>query len=162
MKKKVIQEGLHNFSARRGIFRNGITALLTLLPTLLVCLPILLLVTGSVMSDGELQRHLAPVFVGGETFVDWELVPDYPTFGHYGKLLFMTPQFFVLFWNSVRLVGLILLGQLLVGVPAAWAFAVYQARGSRTLFAFYIVLMLLPFQVIWCYTNCICWIRRRR
>ena len=41
----------------------------------------------------------------------------------------------------------ILSGQLLVGVPAAWAFAVYKVRGSRFLFAFYVVLMLLPFQV---------------
>ncbi len=141
------QYSLHNITKCGKEVKSGITTLLLLMPTLLVCLPILLLVTGSVMSDGELQRHLAPVFAGGEAFVSWQLVPDYPTFGHYGKLLFVTPQFFVLFWNSVRLVGLILLGQLIVGVPAAWAFAVYQARGSRALFAFYIVLMLLPFQV---------------
>ena len=59
----------------------------------------------------------------------------------------MTPQFFVLFWNSMKMVGCILLGQLVIGVPAAWAFAVYQVRGSRALFALYVVLMLLPFQV---------------
>ena len=34
-----------------------------------------------------------------------------------------------------------------LGVPAAWGFAVYPVKGSRTLFALYIVLMLLPFQV---------------
>ena len=147
MGKKERPISLHNLSAKREAVRRSVTTLLIMLPTLLVCLPVVLLVTGSVMSDGELQRHLAPVFAGGEAFVSWKLVPDYPTFGHYGKLLFMTPQFFVLFWNSVRLVGLILLGQLMVGVPAAWAFAVYQARGSRVMFAFYIVLMLLPFQV---------------
>ena len=74
-------------------------------------------------------------------------MPDYPTFAHYGRLLFLTPSFFVLFWNSIRMVGGILIGQLLVGVPAAWAFAAYRVRGSRTLFALYVVLMLLPFQV---------------
>ena len=68
-------------------------------------------------------------------------------FEHYGRLLFMTPSFFVLFWNSVKLVLCILAGQLLVGVPAAWAFAAYSVRGSRALFALYVVLMLLPFQV---------------
>ena len=41
----------------------------------------------------------------------------------------------------------ILLGQLVIGVPAAWAFAVYEVRGSRALFVLYVVLMLLPFQV---------------
>ena len=74
-------------------------------------------------------------------------MPDYPTFEHYGRLLFFTPSFFVLFWNSVRLVIGILAGQMLVGVPAAWAFASYRVRGSRTLFVLYVVLMLLPFQV---------------
>ena len=99
------------------------------------------------MSSGELREHLAPVFMDGAEYISWKIVPDYPTFENYGRLLFMTPQFFILFWNSIRMVGLILLGQLVVGVPAAWAFAVYQMKGSRALFAFYIVLMLLPFQV---------------
>ena len=117
------------------------------IPTLLVCLPIVLLVTGSVMDNGELWEHLSPVFSEAAEYISWKIVPDYPTFGNYGKLLFMTPQFFVLFWNSVKMVGFILLGQLVVGVPAAWAFAVFKVRGSRALFALYVVLMLLPFQV---------------
>ena len=122
-------------------------AFLLLLPAVFVCLPIIMLVTGSVMSNGELTRHLSPIFSNTLDYISWKIMPDYPTFENYGKLLFMTPQFFVLFWNSIKLVGCILAGQLLVGVPAAWAFAVYQVRGSRVLFALYVVLMLLPFQV---------------
>lgn len=99
------------------------------------------------MDNGELWEHLSPVFSEAAEYISWKIVPDYPTFGNYGKLLFMTPQFFVLFWNSVKMVGFILLGQLVVGVPAAWAFAVFKVRGSRALFALYVVLMLLPFQV---------------
>ncbi len=127
--------------------KRGVTLCLLFVPTLLVCLPIVLLVTGSVMGNGELRRYLAPVFSDALTYISWKLVPDYPTFESYGKLLLMTPQFFVLFWNSMKMVGCILLGQLVIGVPAAWAFAVYQVRGSRALFALYVVLMLLPFQV---------------
>ena len=118
-----------------------------LFPALLTCIPVLILITGSIMGEGELNLYLAPVLMEKETLSGWKLIPDYPTFSHYGKLLFMTPQFFVLFWNSVKLVGCILAGQLLVGVPAAWAFAVYRVKGSRALFALYVVLMLLPFQV---------------
>ena len=87
------------------------------------------------------------MFTGGEEFISWKLLPDYPTFAGYKRLLFETPQFFVLFWNSMKLAGCILAGQLLVAVPAAWGFAVYPVRGSKALFAFYVVLMLLPFQV---------------
>lgn len=138
---------LHNIKIRIKDIKQGIILLLILIPTLLVCLPIILLVTGSVMSGGELRQHLAPVFSGGAEYISWKIVPDYPTFENYGRLLFMTPQFFILFWNSMKMVSCILLGQLLVGIPAAWAFAVYQVKGSRALFALYIVLMLLPFQV---------------
>lgn len=120
---------------------------LLLLPAVLICLPVLLLITGSVMGNGELRECLSPIFAEDLAFVTWKLVPNYPTFENYGRLLFLTPQFFVLFWNSIKIVGCILVGQLLAGVPAAWAFAVYKVKGSRALFALYVVLMLLPFQV---------------
>ncbi len=127
--------------------KKNITVLLLLLPAILICLPVVLIITGSVMDSIELKQYLYPVFGGGEEFIRWKLMPDYPTFEHYGRLLFMTPSFFVLFWNSVGMVVCILVGQMIVGVPAAWAFAVYRVRGSRTLFVLYVVLMLLPFQV---------------
>lgn len=127
--------------------KKYITVLFLLLPALLICLPVLLIVTGSVMDSIELKQYLYPVFGGGEDFIHWKLMPDYPTFEHYGRLLFMTPSFFVLFWNSIKMVVCILVGQMIVGVPAAWAFAAYRVRGSRTLFVLYVVLMLMPFQV---------------
>ena len=127
--------------------KRNITILLLLVPAVLICLPVVLIITGSVMDSIELKQYLYPVFGDGEEFIRWKLMPDYPTFEHYGRLLFMTPSFFVLFWNSVRMVAGILVGQMVVGVPAAWAFAAYRVRGSRTLFVLYVVLMLLPFQV---------------
>ncbi len=126
--------------------KRNITILLLLVPAVLICLPVVLIITGSVMDSIELKQYLYPVFGDGEEFIRWKLMPDYPTFSN-GRLLFMTPSFFVLFWNSVRMVACILVGQMVVGVPAAWAFAAYRVRGSRTLFVLYVVLMLLPFQV---------------
>ena len=120
--------------------RKGVSGTVLLLPGLLVALPVLLLITGSVMDQYELEELLQPLFRergAGEAFryISWRLVPDFPSFASYGKLLFLSPQFFVLFWNSVKMVLCILAGQLLVGVPAACAFVLY------------VVLMLLPFQV---------------
>lgn len=143
----VIKMNLRDFKIQLKNIKRGITIFLIMIPTLLVCLPIILLVTGSVMSNGELRQHLSPVFSDVMEYISWKLIPDYPTFGNYGRLLFATPQFFILFWNSIKMVGCILAGQLLVGVPAAWAFAVYKVKGSRVLFVLYVVLMLLPFQV---------------
>ncbi len=129
------------------IIKKYMTVALLLLPAVLICFPLLLLLTGSVMDSLEMKAYLLPAFGGGEGFIQWKLMPEYPTFAHFGRLLFQTPSFFVLFWNSVKLVVCILVGQMIVGVPAAWAFAAYQVRGSRALFALYVVLMLLPFQV---------------
>ncbi len=132
--------------------QRGVSASLLLLPGILVVLPVVLLVTGSVMDQYELAELLKPIFRekgAGEAFqfITWRLVPDFPSFANYGKLLFLSPQFFVLFWNSVKMVLLILAGRLLIGVPAAWAFAAYQNRFGKLLFTLYVVLMLLPFQV---------------
>ena len=136
MKEKVLES-----------LKRTVTTIMLILPGILVVLPIVLLITGSVMDHYELTGYLTSVFMDGEEFISWKLMPDYPSFENYGKLLFLTPQFFVLFWNSVKMVLCILAGQLLVGVPAAWAFAVYRVRAGKLLFALYVVLMLLPFQV---------------
>lgn len=132
---------------RVGLPISYLFFLFLLLPAIFVCIPVLLLLSGSIIDTGELKTLLAPIFTEEEGYVSWTLLPAYPTLIHYKKLLLETPQFFVLFWNSVGMVAAILGGQLLIGIPAAWAFSVYEFRGKRLLFAFYIVLMLLPFQV---------------
>lgn len=113
----------------------------------LFCAPVLFLLSGSIMSRYELSESLLPLMMGQEELITWAFFPRYPTFEHYMRILFQTPQFFVVFWNSMKMVCLILAGQFFVAVPAAWAFAVYQFRGRKLLFTLYIVLMLMPFQV---------------
>lgn len=113
----------------------------------LFCAPVLFLLSGSIMSRYELSKSLLPLMTGQEELITWAFFPRYPTFEHYARILFQTPQFFVVFWNSMKMVCLILMGQFFIAVPAAWAFAVYQFRGRKLLFTLYIVLMLMPFQV---------------
>jgi multiple sugar transport system permease protein len=52
-----------------------------------------------------------------------------------------------MFWNSAAQVFPLVLGQVLLGAPAAWAFARYDFRFKKALFLLYIVLMLMPFRV---------------
>ena len=127
--------------------RIYVTEAALLLPALLACIPVFILVTGSVMGRGELAAYLRPVLNDSGGYIDWKLMPDYPTFENYQQLLLETPQFFMLFWNSIRMTAVILLGQLVIGVPAAWAFAAYEFPLRKGVLTVYIVLMLLPFQV---------------
>ena len=111
------------------------------------CTPVLFLLAGSVTSRYELGQYLAPLSDAAKGFVYWKWMPDYPAFSHYENVLLFTPQFYVVFWNSVKITAFILAGQLLVAVPAAWAFAIYPFPRRRLLFTVYLVLMLMPFQV---------------
>lgn len=114
---------------------------------ILICLPVMLLLSGSITGEYEMHEQLRPMMTGSGGFIGWRWLPEFPDFSQYGKLLFSTPQFFVLFWNSVKITGLILAGQLAAAVPAAWSFAIYRFPLRKVLFTIYIVLMLLPFQV---------------
>ena len=111
------------------------------------CAPVLFLLSGSVMSRYELNQSLMPLMADQDKLITWAFFPRYPTFQHYLRILFQTPQFFVVFWNSMKIAALTLAGQFFIAVPAAWAFAVYRFRGRKMLFTLYIVLMLMPFQV---------------
>lgn len=112
-----------------------------------ICLPVLMLVSGSLADGLEWEQRTACYLRDTQEYIVWRWIPDYPTLEHYKRLLFFSPAFFRLFWNSVGMTAGILAGQLVVAVPAAWAFAVYRFRGRNVLFSLYVILMLLPFQV---------------
>lgn len=62
--------------------------------------------------------------------------------------LFDTPAFHVLLQNSALISLGVLVGQLLVATPAAWALAQFRFRGRKALFFAYVLLMMLPFQAV--------------
>lgn len=114
---------------------------------LLMLLPLCLMVTNSFLGVREIQEAYGIVLEeSGEEF-SFRILPQYFTLRPYVELLLDSPDFFVMFWNSSRQVFPILLGQIVIGMPAAWAFSRFQFRGRRRLFFGYMVLMILPFQV---------------
>lgn len=114
---------------------------------LFVILPLLLLLAASFMPEDELFSRYLPVLELGRAPVKPAVWPSYPSLKPYSELLLHSPGFFVMFWNSMLQVLSVLAGQLLVGTPAAWAFARFRFRGRRPLFLLYLVLMIMPFQV---------------
>ncbi|MCL2299318.1 MAG: carbohydrate ABC transporter permease [Firmicutes bacterium] len=126
--------------------RYGMLCVLSFL-SFFVIVPLWLLISGSFMGGQEAAQNFAPVLENIEGSALWPLIPRYPTIQPYVELLLDTPQFFGMFWNSVAQVFPLVLGQVLIGAPAAWAFARYDFRFKKALFLLYIVLMLMPFQV---------------
>lgn len=117
------------------------------LAALLVCSPVFFLLSGSLMSGGELAEHLNPVLEGGTGFASWSLLPRSLTLRSEVELLLDSPEFFHMFWNSGKITSGILLGQMLIGAPAAWGLARFRFRFRRAILTLYLILMLMPFQV---------------
>ena len=105
------------------------------------------LLGGSLKSTRELGNSLAPLWTA-EGELSWTWLPWEPTLRHYVELLLDSPGYFVMFWNSMKITVGVIAGQLLVGLPAAWAFARWDFTGRRILRSLYIVLMLFPFQIL--------------
>lgn len=127
--------------------KKWLIGMVLVLAAFFVWVPLWLLLSGSLMGAEEMAQNLAPVLKNAEGTAVWPLLPMYPTLKPYVELLLDTPQFFAMFWNSCRQVFPVVLGQVLIGAPAAWAFARFRFRGKKVLFSLYIVLMLMPFQV---------------
>ncbi len=73
--------------------------------------------------------------------------PFYIDLGQYYEVFFRTPKFLYMFWNSLIIVGIIVLGQIIISFLAAYGFSKLKFPGSDTLFFIYIIIMLMPFQV---------------
>ena len=113
----------------------------------LTAAPLVFLVCGSLMGSGELAEYLAPVLESTKGYARWRLFPLYPTLRNLVELCFDSPEFFQMFWNTMKITVGILAGQLVFGLPSAWGLARYPIPGKRFLYFLYILLMMLPFQV---------------
>ncbi len=117
--------------------------------------PIILTITNSFMSASEISANYGSVFAtnssGGKVYisekVNLKFIPDMVSFSQYITVLFKSPEYLLKFWNSVILVGPIVVFQLLVASLASYGFARYHGRIREIIFFAYIILMLMPYQV---------------
>ncbi len=122
---------------------------------ILFLMPIVLTITNSFMGSAEISANYGSVFAttetGGKVYisekVNLKFIPDMVSFSQYVTVLFKSPEYLLKFWNSVILVGPIVLFQLIVASLASYGFARYQGRLRQIVFFAYIILMLMPYQV---------------
>lgn len=132
---------------RLHLGRKAVWILLIVL-ALLAVYPVIFLSAGSLMGADELEDCLGAVVSGVEGYASFPVLPKYPTLQHFAEVLLDSPEFFVMFWNSILITFGVLGGQFVAGTMAAWGFARYEFPCKRGIFLLYIVLMLLPFQVL--------------
>lgn len=136
-----------------------LTLFTTALFALAFSMPILVTISNSFMTGFEINNRytleVLPVNYfrllydfPNISFVDMSLIPAWFSPRQYIELLFDTPSYFDHFWSSIVITAPSVLGQLLIAVPAAYAFEICKWRHKEKLFFVYIVVMLMPLPVV--------------
>ena len=141
---------------KKRYFGRGAMFLLCAFFAVAFLLPTVLTITNSFMSQSEINANYGVVFSGGaqeggKTYmsetVNLKFIPDKVSFSQYITVLFKSPEYLMKFWNSVILVVPIVLLQVGIASLAAYSFTRYRSKFKSFLFFFYVILMLMPYQV---------------
>ena len=121
---------------------------------LLFLLPTVLTITNSFMTQSEITASYGQVFENandGKSYIsktiNLKFIPDKVSFTQYFTVLLKSPDYLLKFWNSVILTAPIVFAQLMVASIAAYGFTRWRGKVRDSLFFFYVILMLMPYQV---------------
>lgn len=137
---------------KKHYFGRGAMFLLCAVFAVLFLLPTVLTITNSFMSEAEIQSNYGMIFSttsGGyvsET-VNLKFIPDKVTLSQYITGLIKSPDYLLKFWNSIILVAPIVVLQVVVASVAAYSFTRWRGKIRSGIFFFYVILMLMPYQV---------------
>ena len=137
---------------KKRYFGRGVMFLLCLVFAVAFLLPTVLTITNSFMSESEINSNYGMIFsttTGGyiSKHVNLKFIPDKVTFSQYITGLVKSPAYLIKFWNSVILVLPIVLFQVAIAALAAYSFTRWRGKVRSLIFFFYVILMLMPYQV---------------
>ena len=137
---------------KKRYFGRGAMFLLCAFFALAFLLPTVLTITNSFMSESEINANYGMVFsttTGGYVSekVNLKFIPDKVTLSQYITGLVKSPEYLLKFWNSVILVVPIVIFQVAIASVAAYSFTRWRGKLRSGIFFFYVILMLMPYQV---------------
>lgn len=137
---------------KKKYFSRGVMFILCLVFAAAFLMPTILTITNSFMSESEINSNYGMIFSttsGGYVSknVNLKFIPDRVTFSQYVSGLIKSPEYLLKFWNSVILTVPIVLLQVGVASIAAYSFTRWRGRIRDGIFFFYVILMLMPYQV---------------
>ena len=136
--------------------KKGITLrfLVAAVFAVLFLMPTVLTVCDSFMEQVEIKADYGQVFENAKdakTYVKDKVklhfIPEKVSFSQYFTVLLKSPDFLYKFWNSVILTVPIVLAQMFVAATAAYGFTRWRSKWRDVVFFFYVILMLMPYQV---------------
>ena len=137
---------------KKRYFGRGVMFILCLVFAAVFLLPTILTITNSFMSESEINSNYGMIFSttsGGfvSKNVNLKFIPDRVTFSQYVSGLIKSPEYLLKFWNSVILTVPIVILQVAVASIAAYSFTRWRSKLRDGVFFFYVILMLMPYQV---------------
>ena len=137
---------------KKHYFGRGAMFLLCLIFAVLFLLPTVLTITNSFMSEAELKSNYGVIFSnlqGGYVSkqVNLKFIPDKVSFSQYATGLLKSPEYLLKYWNSILLVVPIVFLQVGIASVAAYSFTRWRGKIRSSIFFFYVILMLMPYQV---------------
>ena len=139
---------------KKRYFSRTVCFLLCAVFALLFLLPTVLTITNSFMTQSEITASYGQVFENandGKSYIsktiELKFIPDKVSFTQYFTVLLKSPDYLLKFWNSVILTAPIVFAQLMVASIAAYGFTRWRSKFRSFMFFFYVILMLMPYQV---------------
>ncbi|MBQ4652291.1 MAG: carbohydrate ABC transporter permease [Oscillospiraceae bacterium] len=137
---------------KKRYFSRGIMFVLSAVFAIMFLLPTVLTITNSFMTESEINSNYGMIFsttTGGYVSekVNLKFIPDKVTMSQYVDGLIKSPEYLLKFWNSVIFVVPIVIFQVAVASVAAYSFTRWRGKIRSGIFFFYVILMLMPYQV---------------
>lgn len=138
----------------KGLLKKCFLTLASALFALSFLMPTVLTISNSFMTQSEISANYGAVFSAaseGQTYisetVNLKFIPDKVSLSQYITTFLKSPEYLLKFWNSVILVVPIVLLQVGVAAIAAYGFSRWRGKVRDSIFFFYVILMLMPYQV---------------
>lgn len=141
---------------KKKYFSRGVIFVICAVLALVFLLPTLLTISNSFMTQTEISANYGVIFqnaasTGGKTYVsekvNLKFIPDKVSLEQYITVLLKSPDYLLKFWNSVILVVPIVVFQVAIASIAAYGFTRWRGKVRAAIFFFYVILMLMPYQV---------------
>lgn len=139
---------------KKRYFSRTVITILAILFAFLFVMPTLLTITNSFMTQSEITANYGQVFDNakdGKSYIsktiNLKFIPDKVSFSQYWTVLLKSPDYIYKLWNSIILTVPIVFAQLMVASIAAYGFTRWRGKVRDSIFFFYVILMLMPYQV---------------
>ena len=140
---------------KKKYFSRGVMFVISAVFAFLFLLPTVLTISNSFMEQSEINANYGMIFSNitsdSKTYISdsvtLKFIPDKVSLSQYITALIKSPDYLFKFWNSVMLVIPIVFLQVGTAALAAYGFTRWRGKFRSFMFFFYVILMLMPYQV---------------